>query len=126
MRKRIKRFFHYYRIANRNRWDWISWKWRVFAVLVAAVVILYVSDYLTGKYFGIATTMGHAAPFIISEKIFYWFMTGFFLGMIVVTLIFEGEFVLGIRKLARHLEKEALAGIKALEKPLKTKAKKRK
>ena len=79
-------------------------KWRIFVILVSIILLLYVNDYLHDKYSTYAMTAGHPEPFLISEKLFYWFVTGFMFGIIVISVMFEGEFLLGLRKWIREIE----------------------
>lgn len=135
LKHQLKRYASIYRVAHAERWKTSNWKWRVFVILSAALVILSVYQYLYLTYLGVAFTSGHPETFSINEKLFYWFMTGFILGAIAVALMIEGEFLLGIRTIAKALEREKKLmgrdfekGVKQVEKEmgLKTPKEKRK
>ena len=60
--------------------------------------------------------------FILADKLFYWFMIGALFGIIAIGMIFEGEFLLGLRNISRELADAE----KKILKPEKTKTTTRK
>lgn len=88
-------------------------------VLLTAALLALIYEYLTNKYFyGLAYTPigGEPVFFVLSEKLFAWFVTGTIFGAVMLFLVFEGEFVLGLVKLARAIESEAEKGLLKFEK----------
>ncbi len=99
----------YYLLAHKRRQEWANWKWRIFAILLVLVVMFYVRDYLTQNYYATVEFTkpgGEAAAFVLADKLFYWFATGMIIGMVALAMIYEGEFVLGLLKIARGVESE--------------------
>lgn len=114
-------------MASKHRISSMNFKWRLLVVLLSIIWILWANDYLQAKYFGVAFTQGHPEPFVVSEKIFYWFITGFLSGILAFAIMLEGEFILSTRSILRKAEEEvekriALAG-KRIEKELHKEAK---
>ena len=105
VRERLKKLAKYYRMSTPTRAEWHSTTWRIIVILLAVVLCIYINDYLQGKYFQaieIPTGM-----FILADKLFSWFMTGAIFGMLLVGLMYEGEFIIGLNKLTRNLEADA-------------------
>ncbi len=104
---------NYYISAHGIRRDFYNWKWRLFVALLAALVILYINDYVQDKY--ALTAVYHVNPqgglapadYTLSGKIFNWFMTGMLFGIIALAVLYEGEFILGLRKMINHFEHDA-------------------
>lgn len=111
MRKRLGEILKYYSIAHVKRAEWYSWKWRLFCILLALFAIAFVNDYLQTKYLGYEIRNLQEGVFVtttlsLADKLFYWFMTGFLFGVIALAILYEGEFILGLRKIVREFEKE--------------------
>ncbi|MBI5229191.1 hypothetical protein HY991_03705 [Candidatus Micrarchaeota archaeon] len=118
-RKKFRDFSRIYRMTHAFRRDWLSWKWRVFIILLTILVVVTVYQYLLVTYTGNASTVGHPESFSIPEKLFNWFMTGFLIGAVAVALIIEGEFLLGVRRVAKALYREEKKAGKKIEKGVK-------
>ena len=111
--KKIKTLRGYYVSAHEKRMQFYSWKWRLFAVLLAVLIVLFVNDYLQAKY---APTVVYTlspdgsispASYTLADKLFNWFMTGVIFGIIALAILYEGEFLLGINKMIKAWEKQA-------------------
>ena len=103
----------YYISAHRRRMDFYSWKWRLLVILTAALLALFVNDYLQAKYAGaIVFTLNPdgsglaPAGYAMADKLFYWFMTGVLFGIVALAVLNEGEFILGIRKMLKKIGSE--------------------
>lgn len=117
--KKLKMLTAYYLLAHKRRQEWANWKWRVFAILVVLVVMFYVRDYLDANYYAAVSFMkpsGETAAFVLADKLFYWFATGVIIGMVALAIIYEGEFVLGLLKIARGIEADFERGVGAVGK----------
>lgn len=116
---------NYYVSAHGIRRDFYNWKWRLFVALLAALVILYVNDYLQDKY---ALTVVYnvnpqggilPADYTLAGKIFNWFMTGTLFGIVLLAALYEGEFILGLRKMMNRVERNAERAVgKAFSMPM--------
>ena len=106
---RIKMLTSYYLLAHKRRQEWANWKWRLFAILVTIIILFYVNEYLAQNYYTTVSFVkpsGEAAAFVLSDKLFYWFASGMIFGLVVMAMIYEGEFMLALLKLARGIEGE--------------------
>ncbi len=126
---------NYYLSAHGIRRDFYNWKWRLFIIFLACLVILFINDYLQGKY--VATVAFEAkadgtleaASYAFADKLFNWFMTGVLFGIIALAVLYEGEFILGLRKMISKFEKQAqsqvgrMAGLKQRRKNVKQRKK---
>ncbi len=100
--RRVHRFLALYQSSQRERLAWFSARWRLFICLLLACAILLTYGYLQGKYFAVSTA--YQPVFIVSEKLFYWFIVGLFFGLAAMFLVTEGEHALGLWKLSKKLE----------------------
>jgi hypothetical protein len=106
---KIKMLTSFYLLAHKRRQEWANWKWRLFAILVTLIIMLYVNDYLQRNYYTAVSFVkpgGGAAAFVLADKLFYWFATGVIIGLVAMALIYEGEFMLALLKFARGIESE--------------------
>ncbi len=116
-RKKLGVLKNYYMSAHGIRRDFFNWKWRLFVILLAALLVLFVNDYLQGKYAGTAVIAispdgtADAAPYTLPDKLFNWFMTGMLFGIVALAVLYEGEFILGLRRMVVHFEKQAERGV---------------
>lgn len=109
----------YYSIANRKRAELTSAKWRITVIALVLIAILVVHTHLNNKYgadyvsTGIQTINGVAEEtgYVVLEKVFYWFMAGFFVGALALAVMYEGDFIIGLWRLGRKLEQESLKKI---------------
>ena len=119
----MRDFLKTYGFLHRNRASWYHLRWRIFAITVAIIAIMLIYNYVTTKYFVVVPEYG----FLLGEKFFYWYMIGFISGAIVLALMFEGEFLLGVRHLSSEMKHEEF--VKSLteeQKPKKATIKSRK
>ncbi len=103
---RTRKFLDYYRYASLNRRSWLSIKWRLFVVLLLMSFMLVVQEYLRFKY--VAEIAASPESFLVAEfilsKVFYWFFVGIMAGALAAWLIFEGEYAIGVYKMAQKME----------------------
>lgn len=115
--RRLKILRGYYISAHRTRMDFYSWKWRLFVILLAGLAILFINDYLQTKYVGTVAFEAkadgslEAASYTVGDKLFNWFMTGMLFGIVALAILYEGEFILGLRKMVVRFEKQAGRGV---------------
>ncbi|MFH1056330.1 MAG: hypothetical protein V1717_00840 [Candidatus Micrarchaeota archaeon] len=111
-RKRMGVLKGYYVSAHRRRMDFYSWKWRVFLILLAGLIALFVNDYLQVKYAAVvpfeakADGTLEATSYTMAARLFNWFMTGVLFGIITLAIMYEGEFILGLNKMVSKFEKQ--------------------
>jgi hypothetical protein len=127
----MKKFLDYYRLSNRHRHSWFNLKWRLFVVLLLALFMAIIKDYLTGGYASyviFSPVTQSTAPFlngVATTTLFYWFFVGIIVGAFTAWLIFEGEYALGMYKTVKRMEREALEAMgmeKTVAKPRKAAA----
>ncbi len=46
--------------------------------------------------------------YFVIEKVFYWFMAGFFVGALALAVMYEGDFLIGLWRLGKKIEEESL------------------
>lgn len=127
VKRKLKSLMEYYSAIQKKRVVWFSWKWRVIVILLSVSISAMVYDLLENRYFFWVETPVQA--FLLSDKLFSWFMTGFLFGILTLGLLYEGELLINWRRLFRDLENEAetLIGLKPVKKKRKQlKKKKRK
>jgi hypothetical protein len=108
----MKELFRAYKVAHKYREQWYNIKWRAVMILASVLFITFVYWYLGQHYFYVIEEF----QFVLSERLFYWFMIGALFGIISIGLIFEGEFLLGLHDISKELaeaEKNILSPKKA-------------
>lgn len=115
VRRKLQGLSNAYSAIQARRVASFNWKWRVFVILLALSAMFTVREYLDWKYFQAFATESLGA-FVLADKLFYWFMTGFFFGVIALALLYEGELIIGLWKGVKHFE-GLLAGQKPAVKP---------
>ena len=100
---KFENFWKTYKHAHKNRMGWYHLKWRAFAILLTAALVTILYNFLIWRYPDYLIEHG----FTLGERFFYWFMAGFIAGAIALAGIFEGEFILGVRKVAKEIHEEA-------------------
>jgi len=117
-RKKLGVLKNYYASAHGIRRDFFNLKWRLFVILLAALLVLFVNDYLQNKYAATAVIAispdgtADAAPYALPDKLFNWFMTGVLFGIVALGVLNEGEFILGLRRMIMRFERDAERGVK--------------
>ena len=99
----VRNFLKAYHAAHQTRASWYHLQWRIFAALLAAAAIAVIYNYLTWKYPVFLVEYGA----FLGEKYFSWFMIGALFGIVSMAAVFEGEFILGVKRVAREVEDEA-------------------
>lgn len=120
---KLKNFLGLYRHANQHRRTLTSLKWRAFAVLLLISFMLVIKEYLTQKY--LAEFAENPLAYLILDKVYYWFIAGTIIGIAFSWLLYEGEFVIGVWKLTKSIEHNAMKGMAKIVGARKTKKKKR-
>ncbi len=101
--KKLGNFLRTYTAAHQTRASWYHLQWRVFAALMSAAAIGIIYNYLTWKYAFYLPEFGA----FLGERFFYFFMLGVLFGIVALAAVFEGEFILGVRRVANEIEHEA-------------------
>ncbi len=121
----LRKILKYYAWAHKTKTAQslrsVNLAWRVSVIILVALAIFLVYDYLQGKYPDAVTytpLAEGALPqvFILGEKLFTWFLIGVFFGIIAVSVINEGEYFLAVRRIALDVEREAERAVKELGK----------
>ena len=123
--KKLKKFSGYYSIAHSQRVKMSSPKWRIILILIAVSIVLIANEYLQANYSTVVYANGKSR--FLPETLFNWFMTGTAFGILILALMYEGEFILALRKTVNEIEsnaKEKIASITKTKQP-KGKVKKR-
>ncbi|MFH1750706.1 MAG: hypothetical protein ABH863_03450 [Candidatus Micrarchaeota archaeon] len=108
----VKELLRAYKFAHKYREEWYNIKWRMLVILASVSFIIFVNQYLYGKYDWFVEEFN----FFLAERLFYWFMIGALFGIIAVGMIFEGEFLIGLRNIANELSLTE-KGMERKEKP---------
>ncbi|MFH1258193.1 MAG: hypothetical protein ABIG96_06585 [Candidatus Micrarchaeota archaeon] len=113
----IRDLMRAYKVAHTYREEWFNIKWRLVVVALSMLFIGFVYWYLNfydnGRYFFVVPEY----QFLLSEQLFKWFMIGAMFGIISIGLIFEGEFLIGLRNISKELSQaEKAMGLKKEEK----------
>ncbi len=123
MLKKARKALSYYTLARRTKRAQslrsVNLAWRVSAIIIIALAIFMIYDYLQGKYPEAVTYTPLAAGalpqvFILGDKLFTWFLIGVFFGIIALSVINEGEYFLAVRRLAKEIELEAGREVRAI------------
>ncbi|MFH0835674.1 MAG: hypothetical protein V1834_00755 [Candidatus Micrarchaeota archaeon] len=109
VKQRVKALWGYYKTAHQTRFQFYNLTWRVIVVLLAALSMFFIYDYLTWKYTFPVVLSG--ASFLLADKLFYWFMVGVFFGIVAMGLIYEGEYLINLNKFGKEVEKETIRAI---------------
>ncbi len=107
--KRLNKYASFYRIAHRRRVQLFNWKWRVIVALFAIAAMAVIYEYLQYRYPIFFPDVIRGIQVKLSERIFEWFSIGILFGATAMALLYEGEFVLSIRRLTKEFEATALA-----------------
>lgn len=112
--KKLEKFSGYYVAAHGQRLKLTHLKWRTIWILMAVLAVLMVNDYLQFNYSVVVEANGKAR--YLPETLFNWFMTGVAFGIIALAVMYEGEFILSLRRLSREVEGKVKEKIAALPK----------
>ncbi len=99
-----------YKFANKQRDEFYNIKWRLFVIALIIIGMWFTSNYLQNNYptsperLVVSATSNTALQ--ASERMFNWFVTGFFAGFLAFALMFEGEFLIATRKIAKLIKFE--------------------
>ncbi len=113
---RTQRFLKYHRVLTKQRHVAFHPVWRVFIIVVAGLILYYAWGTLQAKYS--ITALPPGVPGTIGDLLFKWFFYGMLLGVMLFAFLFEGEYLLGVWRLAKGVEKtmekeaERLLGLK--------------
>ena len=100
---KMERFLRYRKVLARQRHISFSAPWRIFIMGVAALLLYYMWSVLQSKYTGSTIPLGAGS---IGDLLFAWFFYGMILGVMLFALLFEGEYLLGVWKVASSVEKQ--------------------
>ena len=100
---RVQRFLKYQKVLSRQRHVSFNAPWRVLVILVSALLLYYAWSVLHLHYTGTSIPLGMGT---IGDLLFNWFFYGMVIGAALFAFLFEGEYVLGVWKLASSVERE--------------------
>jgi hypothetical protein len=103
--KGLEQLYRYARAAEHRRRRFIDWRWRFLVFALVLVLFSYAYGYLRSVYFVVVEHVPGKVPFLLSERLLEWFAYGFFAGFLVFALLAEGEFLIGLRRVTRDLER---------------------
>lgn len=107
MFKRLKKYASFYKIAHNQRVKLYHLKWRLFFILLTASAMILIYEYLQGRYpYGVYDAI-KGTKFLLSDRIFEWFSIGVIFGIVALSVMYEGEFILRIRGLVKHFEHQS-------------------
>ena len=96
-----------YHFANKQRDEFYSVKWRLLVIALIIAVMWFAYTSLQTAYptspDRVVTSATSNTALQASERMFNWFVTGFFAGFLAFALMFEGEFILATMKIAKKL-----------------------
>ncbi|MFH0713672.1 MAG: hypothetical protein V1722_03925 [Candidatus Micrarchaeota archaeon] len=116
----FKETLKFYKFANKQRDEFYSIKWRLFVTAIIVVIMWFVYNHLQTTYPSapemaiISAASGTAVQ--ASDRLFNWFVTGFFVGFLAFALMFEGEFLIASMKISKLLKNEPIAPIRKTKK----------
>jgi len=109
MMQRLRKYTSFYKIAHNQRVKLYHLKWRLFMMLLVAAAMILIYEYLQGRYpYGVYDAIKET-KFLLSERIFEWFAIGVIFGVVALAVMYEGEFILSIRRLVKHFEQQTLS-----------------
>jgi hypothetical protein len=123
MLKKARKALSYYSLARRTKRAQslrsINLAWRAIAIVLIALAIFIIYDYLQGKYpeaVSYTPLAAGALPqvFLLGDKLFTWFLIGVFFGVIAISVINEGEYFIAVSRIARDIEREAERAVKGI------------
>lgn len=95
MRIKVKGFFDMYRKAFKVlRMQQVNFKWRAFVSLLALALLWGVWEYSRIK------------KGLMAEDFYEWFLAGLISGVVLVTMIYEGEFIIQVWNLLQEYRKQ--------------------
>ncbi|MFH1200051.1 MAG: hypothetical protein V1708_03215 [Candidatus Micrarchaeota archaeon] len=100
---RVRNFLKAYHAAHQTRASWYHLQWRITAALFSAAAVALIYNFLFWRYNIFIPEIGG----FLGERYFSWFMIGAIFGIVCLSAVFEGEFILGVRRVAKEVEHEA-------------------
>ncbi len=97
---RFNAFLKMYDNAHQTRKAYLHKRLRLFIAICAVIFMMLVYAYLTGKYNYLITPLQGGTPFLLTDKLFYWFMAGLLAGAFIAHLTNEAEYLYSVWKLA--------------------------
>lgn len=106
MIRRLKKYASFYKIAHNERVKLYHLKWRLFVILLTASLMILIYEYLQGRYpYGVFDAI-KGTKFLLADRVFEWFAIGVIFGVVALSAMYEGEFILGVRRLVKHFERQ--------------------
>ncbi len=100
----MRKYLSFYHIAHGQRVKLYDLRWRVFFIFLTAIALILTKEYLDFRYpFGVYDPL-RESTFVLSERVFEWFGYGILFGIIAVSLMHEGEFLLQLRRFVKGIE----------------------
>ncbi len=104
---RLGRFLEYQRVLARQRHVSFNAPWRVFIIVVSALLLYYAWSVLHFEYTGDSIPLGGGT---IGDLLFNWFFYGMIIGAALFAFLFEGEYIIGVWRLATRVSRAAAGG----------------
>ncbi len=109
MFRRLKKYTSFYKIAHNQRVQLYHLKWRIFMMLLTAAAMILIYEYLQGRYpYGVYDAI-KGTKFLLADRVFEWFAIGVIFGVVTLAALYEGEFILSVRRLVKHFEQQTLS-----------------
>ncbi|MBI2445609.1 hypothetical protein HYV43_04440 [Candidatus Micrarchaeota archaeon] len=109
MIRRLKKYTSFYKIAHNQRVKLYHLKWRLFMMLLVAATMILIYEYLQGRYpYGVYDAI-KGTKFLLADRVFEWFSIGVIFGVVALSVLYEGEFILSVRRLVKHFEQQTLS-----------------
>ncbi len=96
-----------YSYANKQRDEFYNVKWRLFIGLLIVIGMWLVYNYLETAYPAsqarLVASQLSGTELQAHARMFNWFVTGFLAGFVAFAIMFEGEFLIAARKIAKQI-----------------------
>ncbi|MFQ5405869.1 MAG: hypothetical protein ACE5DI_01790 [Candidatus Micrarchaeia archaeon] len=116
--RHARKALEFYSHHARHRRNWFNAPYRLLLIGLAGFLFYLVHGYLEQAF--LTTVLLGDKTLALNELLFQWFVLGAVTGTVFFALLSEGEILLGLRKVARSLDADALS-----EKPRRSGKKKR-
>ena len=97
---RIHTFMRLYDNGHQTRKAYFHKRLRLFIAICAVIFLMLVYAYINAKYDFLASPLDGSAAFILSDKLFYWFLAGLIAGAFIAHFTNEAEHLYSVWKLA--------------------------
>lgn len=103
LKERHAKVLSYYSRLHSHRREWFNAKLRLAAMLVAVAALWFAYKFFEVTY-PVAITDASGNLVVVSGLLFNSFVAGALFGAVLIAIIIEGEYLLGLRKIVYALE----------------------